>query len=269
MLNFGLEGRVIMVTGGASGIGGAVVRLAAADGAKVAVVDANQEAGDAMVARLEAAGSQAVAITLDVRDSEALRAAVETTEAVLGPLDGVVAAAGISRPAKAEEMSGEFWSAVIDINLTGMFNTFQAAGAQMLPRRRGSLVAVGSVDSLGGHAARIHYSASKHGVAGLVKSLAIEWGRHGIRTNCVAPGVVDTPLLRSVGVPEHIDGVMCDRTPLGRLSSPEDQAKVALFLLSDAASYVNGVVLPVDGGLTAGFFTHLHGADYGSRALLP
>lgn len=268
MLNFGLKGRVVLVTGGASGIGGAVARLAAADGALVAILDANREAADAMAASLESQGAAALALAVDVRDAAAVDDAVASVEDRLGPIDGVVAAAGISRPGRAEELPEADWSAVIDINLTGMFNTFQAAGKRMLARRRGALVGVGSVDSLGGHAARIHYSASKHAVAGLVKSLAIEWGRFGIRTNCLAPGVVDTPLLRTVGVARHIDEVMCDRTPLGRLSSAEEQAKVTLFLLSEAASYVNGVVLPVDGGLTAGFFTHLHGADYGSRALL-
>ena len=97
-----------------------------------------------------------------------------------------------------------------------------------------------------------------------MKSLAIDWGRYGVRVNAIAPGIVDTSLLRNNISNEHIEGVMCDRTPLGRLSTGREQASSCLFLLSDAASYITGVILPVDGGLTAGYFTHRHGADAGA-----
>jgi 3-oxoacyl-[acyl-carrier protein] reductase len=121
----------------------------------------------------------------------------------------------------------------------------------------GSIVVIGSTDSLGGHEQRAAYAASKHGVAGLVKSLAIDWGRAGVRVNAVAPGPVDTPLMRGIHSTESINKNFLVRIPLGRLSSAQEQAKACLFLLSEDASYISGAVLAVDGGLTAGYFNNL------------
>jgi NAD(P)-dependent dehydrogenase (short-subunit alcohol dehydrogenase family) len=189
-------------------------------------------------------------------------------EAGLGPIDGLVAAAGISRPGRAEELDEAVWASVIHVNLTGVFLSCQAVGRGMISRGAGSIVAIASGDALGGHAGRAPYCASKFGVVGLVQTLAIEWGRHGVRINATAPGGVDTPMLRR-GVPQDfIDGVMIDRTPAGRLSTALDQARACLFLLSDASRFINGVLLPVDGGATAGYLTHLNGEDYASNAML-
>ena len=150
-------------------------------------------------------------------------------------------------------------------SLKGSFLLAREVGRRMITRGKGSIVLVSSVDGSGGHAARTHYSASKHGVVGLVKSLAIEWGRHGVRVNALCPGIVDTPLVRGNISADHISGVMEDRIPMARLSTGDDQAKAALFLLSDAAAYVSGTCLTVDGGLTAGYFTHLNGEDWGGH----
>jgi NAD(P)-dependent dehydrogenase (short-subunit alcohol dehydrogenase family) len=264
MTSFGLVGKVVMVTGGASGIGKAVVELAAREGCKVAIADVNAAAAERCAETVVAGGGTAMPFLLDVRDSAATENVVDAIEGKLGPIYGLVTSAGVSRPALAEDMPYEKWSVVLDTNLTGTFLSCQAVGRRMLPRRLGSIVVISSVDGLGGHAARTNYAASKFGLDGLVRSLAIDWGRHGIRVNAVAPGIVDTPLLRANIAAEHIEEVMLDRTPLGRLSTGEDQAQVCFFLLSEAARYVTGVVLPVDGGLTAGFFTRLHGADFGS-----
>lgn len=268
MIDFGLKGRVIVVTGGGSGIGRATCLLAARSGASVGVIDASADSATGVAGEIERAGGRAVAETLDVRDSGATEGAIARIEATLGPIEGLVASAGVSRPQLAASMDDEQWSLVIDVNLTGVFKSARSVGKRMLARGRGSIVLIASVDGLGGHAARSHYAASKHGVAAVAKSLAIEWGRHGVRVNAVAPGVVDTPLLRANIPTDHIEGVMLGRVPLNRLSSGEDQANASLFLLSDAAAYITGIVLPVDGGLTAGYFTNWNGADLGSRVLL-
>ncbi|GGC78077.1 SDR family NAD(P)-dependent oxidoreductase [Chelatococcus reniformis] len=268
MIDFGLRDRVIVVTGGASGIGRAHGLAAAKAGARVAVIDASHDAAHQTAEEIERLGGRAVAEVFDVRDGAAAEAATARIEEQLGPIDGVVASAGTSRPALATDMTDDEWSLVIDINLTGLYKSIRPIGRRMVERRRGAVVLIASIDAFGGHAARSHYSASKHGVAGLTKSLAIEWGRHNIRVNGLAPGVVDTPLLRASMPAEHIETAVLGRVPLGRLSTPDDQAGAGLFLLSDAAAYITGAVLPVDGGLTAGFFTNWNGADLGSRALL-
>jgi NAD(P)-dependent dehydrogenase (short-subunit alcohol dehydrogenase family) len=262
------ERRLVMVTGGASGIGRACVMLAAARGARIAVVDSSEANAQATVAELRARGTQATAEVLDVRDDKAMETAVERIEAALGPIDGLVACAGVSPPHPAATMPNDTWATAIDVNLTGMFYTLRAVGRRMVERRSGAIVAIASVSGLGGHAARSHYSASKHGVIGLTKSLAIEWGRFGVRVNAVAPGVVGTPLFTRNIPAEHIRDVMVDRVPMQRLSTADDQAHPCLFLLSDGATYVNGAVLAVDGGLTSGFFTHWNGADLGSKAMM-
>jgi NAD(P)-dependent dehydrogenase (short-subunit alcohol dehydrogenase family) len=254
MVEFGLGGRTVLVTGGASGLGRATVGLAAAGGASVAVLDLNADAVAETVAEVRAAGGTATGYPVDVREDKDLVDVVTRVERDLGPVHGVVAAAGISRPRPAAEMTSREFAETVEVNLLGVFHTAAATGAVMLERGAGSFVAIGSTDSLGGHVDRSHYAASKHGVAGLVKSLAIEWGPRGVRANVVAPGVVDTPLLRSIHDEASLDRNYRNKIPLRRLATGADQAAAALFLISDAAAYVNGAVLPVDGGLTAGYF---------------
>lgn len=268
MMNYGLEGRVLFVTGGGSGIGRAIALEAARGGAHVAVADAVAERAAQVAAELRALGVPALACTLDVRDAAACEATVAGIETTLGPIDAMVACAGISPPQAAATMDDEVWTRCLDVNLSGMFRSVQAVGRRMVQRQRGAIVTISSVDGLGGHAGRAHYSASKHGVIGLTRALAIEWGRHGVRVNSVAPGVVDTPLVRANLPPDHLQHAMLDRVPMARLARAEEQAGPTLFLLSDGASFVNGAVLSVDGGTSAGYFTRWNGADLGSRALL-
>lgn len=267
-MDFELHHRVLMVTGGASGIGLAVAREACLHGMRVAIVDTSRAQAEAALAELDPKGGTCTVEALDVRDSAACEAAADRIERSLGPIDGLVACAGISRAEPAELMTDDTWDAVLGVNLTGMFRTIRTVGRRMVERKRGAIVTISSTDGLGGHAARANYTASKHGVIGLTRALAIEWGRHGVRVNAVAPGVVDTPLLRRNVPPDHVANAMVDRVPMGRFSTAPEQALACLFLLSDAASYVNGATLAVDGGLTAGYFTRWNGADYGSNALL-
>ena len=267
MIDFGMRGQVLYVTGGGSGIGRAIVLMAARGGMKVAVADAVGERAEQVAAEVGALGGEALALALDVRDAAGCVHVAETIEGRLGPIDGMVACAGVSSPMRAEDMTDEVWSRCIDVNLTGMFRSVQPVGKRMVARQRGAIVTIASIDGLGGHAGRIHYSASKHGVIGLTRALAIEWGRHGVRVNAVAPGVVDTPLVRANLPADHVEHAMVDRNPMARLSTADEQAAPSLFLLSPAASYVNGTVLTADGGSSAGFFTRWNGNDLGSRAL--
>jgi len=263
----GIQDRVFFITGGAQGIGYAVAEAIAAQLGVVALADRNVQALQDAAQRLARQGTRVQTHVLDVRDAAATAAVVEHVNHTLGPLYGAVPCAGITRTQAAEQMDAAAWRDVMDVNLTGTFYTCQAAGRVMLAQGRGAIVNLASITSFGGQPGRANYAASKWAVAGLTKSLAVEWGHRGIRVNAVGPNAVDTPMLRQ-GVPARfVDGVMCDRTPLGRVARVEEIAAVVLFLLSDHASYVNGAVVPVDGGLTAGFLTHRQGRDYASAAM--
>lgn len=256
-----LAGRTVVVTGGGSGIGRATALAAARSGARVLVVDMSAEAATAVGEEIRATGAQGLALQVDVRDAGAVEAAFDRAESELGPIYGLVASAGVGGASAADTMPAETWARVIDTNLTGLFHCVQSAGRRMIGRGTGSVVAIGSTSGLGGTPQRAHYCASKFGVNGLVQALAVEWGPRGVRVNCVAPGPVDTPLLRRSWSQQKLERVYLDRIPLGRLSQPEDQANAALFLLSDAAAYITGVILPVNGGLTAGYATMYSAAD--------
>lgn len=265
---FDFNGQLVLVTGGAQGIGYAVADLLSASNAIPVIADLNAEAAETAARRLTERGHKAVALQLDVCDPDSCRSVVEAIEAEHGPLAGVVAAAGIARTARAETMDPALWRAVMDTNASGVFFTFQAAARAMLPRREGAMVAVGSATGFGGQAGRANYAASKAAVGGIVKSLAIEWGTRGIRVNAIAPNVVDTPMVRN-GVPEaFLESVVIEHTPLGRIGQPEEMAQAIVFLLSDSASYLTGTVIPVDGGLTTGFLTSQSGRDFATKANL-
>jgi NAD(P)-dependent dehydrogenase (short-subunit alcohol dehydrogenase family) len=269
MINYGLKDRVVCITGGASGIGRAGALALAQDGAHVAIIDLRQQDIDRVLEEIRPFGVKTSGYALDVRDGGALKNAVDQFEKDLGPVDGLFACAGISRTSPAEEMDEVDFTDVIGVNVIGLFLTCREFGGRMVKNGRGgSIVVVGSLDGLGGHAGRAHYVASKHAVGGIAKNLAIEWGRHGIRVNCIAPGFVDTPLLRANMPPKFMTDISEDRTPLGRMGKPEEMASVALMLLSDASSYLTGAVIPIDGGLTAGYFTRKQGGDYSSKKLL-
>lgn len=267
-MDFGLRGRTVCITGGASGIGRAAALAAAAMGARIAVIDSNATDARAVADLLRGQGAEACHEALDIRDAAGLGRAVQRIEAEFGAIDALLACAGSSGAGRAESLPEQEWRDVLDVNATGTFNTCQAVGRRMVDRRRGAIVVIGSLDGVGGHPGRTHYVAAKFAVTGLVKNLALEWGRHGVRVNCVAPSFVDTPLMRR-GVPEaYLRRVVLDRTPLGRIAQPQEIAAAALMLLSDASSYISGHVLVVDGAMSAGYLTSQGGDDLSSNRLL-
>lgn len=253
MVSFDLTNRVVVVTGAGSGIGAGLVEAALQQGAVVAMVDVDQGALEAVRAGLSDTGRvRAVPFTVDLTDRAAVFSTFDGIVSEFETVHGVVACAGISRPSASSEQDPSDWSAVLEVNMSGAFYTAQAAFRAMPDG--GSIVLIGSTDSLGGQSERTVYAASKHGVLGLARSLAIEWGRSGIRVNVVAPGPVDTPMARKIHTPESLEETFVRRIPLGRMSTVADQANACLFLLSDASAFISGAVLPVDGGLTAGYF---------------
>lgn len=263
-----LRGGSYLVTAGASGIGRASAMQIAANGGNVLIVDIDEKLGVTAVEEASRYGVKAAFHKADVRDRGAIEEATERAEKELGALRGLVAAAGISIPEPAASLSKTAWDKVIDVSLTGCFITCQVVGRRLISNGGGSIVTISSIDALSGHSARLSYCAAKFGVAGLTKSLAIEWGRRGVRVNSVAPGITDTPAVRRAIPPEQVENVLMDRTPLGRMANPEDIGSVVGWLLSDGSRYVTGQILSVDGGLTAGYFTRWQGADLASNVLL-
>lgn len=252
---------VVLITGAASGIGRATAEMLAEQGAALALLDADKSGLESVIEKFLKNDTRLLYAVGDCRDAGLISEFVENVESVLGPINGLVPAAGVGRAMPAEEMTDEAWSYVLSINLDAVFQICRVIGGRMLKRGAGSIVTLGSITAKGGQAGRVNYAASKWAIAGLTKSLALEWGARGVRVNAVAPNAVLTPMITE-GLPKKfVADVIIDRTPLGRLAQPEEIASVILFLLSDSASYVNGAVWEVDGGLTAGFLTHHQGND--------
>jgi 3-oxoacyl-[acyl-carrier protein] reductase len=258
-------GRNFLVTGAGRGIGEAVARRLAAEGAGIAAADLDAARLSALEESLRGRGAPVFARRLDTRDGAATDAFVADALAELGGLEGAVPCAGVARAAPAETMDDATFESVVGVNLTGAFYTCRAVGRALLAQGHGAIVTIASITAKGGQPGRANYAASKWGLVGLTKTLAVEWGHRGVRVNAVAPNGVDTPMIRD-GVPaDFLADVMLDRTPLARLAKPEEVAAAVAFLLSDEAAYVNGAVLEVDGGLTAGFLTHRHGGDFATK----
>jgi 3-oxoacyl-[acyl-carrier protein] reductase len=240
---------VTLVTGGSRGIGRAISLELAQAGARVAVnYAARSDAADEVVAAIRAEGGDAVALQGDVGDAEQAAALVDATEEAFGDdLWNVVCNAGITRDNLMARIGEDDWRAVIDTNLGGTFHVCKAASRKLLRKRRGAIVTMSSVVGVHGNPGQTNYAASKGGVIALTKALAKEVGSRGIRVNCIAPGYITTELTDVL--PEAAREAILGQTPLQRLGDPEDVARVARFLLSDAAAYVTGAVIPVDGGM--------------------
>ena len=242
-----LQGKVAIITGGAGGIGKETALLFAREGALLAVQDMNAEGAKAVADEIAAAGGEAIAVVGDVTKKAECERMVGEAVARFGKLDVLVNNAGINKDAMVKKMTEEQWDAVLSVNLKGTFLMCQAALAPMAQAKYGRIVNTASIGALG-NIGQANYSASKAGLLGLTRSLAREFAPRNIRVNAVAPGFIETEMTR--GLSAEVREGYASRIPFGRMGLPEDVAGAVGFLLSDASSYVTGVTLPVDGGLS-------------------
>ncbi len=244
-----LRDRIALVTGAASGIGAATARRFAREGAAVAINDAKPEGLEAVAGEIRAAGAKALGLPGDVTKKADCERLVQDVIHTFGRLDILINNAGINRDAMAAKMTEEQWDAVLPVNLKGTFLCAQAALPGMRERAWGRVVNTSSIGSLG-NIGQANYAASKAGVIGLTKTLALEYAKYGVTVNAIAPGPVMTAML--AGVPDAIRERIIAQVPVGRIASPDEIAGVHVFLASDEASFITGQVIFADGGMSVG-----------------
>ena len=243
-----LQDKVCIVTGAAQGIGLATALKFAREGAIVAVCDMRADAVDAAVAQCRALGARAEGYLVDVTNREAVDAMVAKVRETFGRIDVLVNNAGITKDARLQKMTLEQFDAVIDVNLRGVFHASQAVLPTMVAQGSGVILNASSVVGIYGNFGQTNYAASKFGVIGFTKTWSRELGPKGVRVNAVAPGFIETPILATV--PDKVLDGLREQVPLKRLGRAEEIANVYAFLASDEASYVNGAVIEVSGGMT-------------------
>ena len=236
-----------LVTGSSRGIGRAFAVELAREGWAVCVnYLEHREAAEDLVRLLRAEGWEAIAVRADVSDRDAVEAMVRTAQAELGPIELLVNNAGISYQGLFQDTSNEIWDRTLAVNLTGARNAAQAVLPHMLSEKRGCIVNISSMWGLRGASCEVAYACSKAAIIGLTRSLALELAPSGIRVNCVAPGCIETDMVRVLG--EETRAMLVEETPLGRLGTPEDIAHAVAFFASEKASFLTGQVLTADGG---------------------
>ncbi|MBV8772371.1 MAG: SDR family oxidoreductase [Deltaproteobacteria bacterium] len=249
-----LDGKVALITGAGSGIGRATAKIFAREGAQLVIVDVIPQAAQETLEAAKQVGARAVCLTADVSKSSEVDAAVARTVAEFGRLDCAFNNAGIEgEPALTHKCTEANWNRVLAINLSGVWLCMKAEIAQMLKQGRGgAIVNTSSVAGIAGAIGGPAYVAAKHGVAGLTRAAALEYGRHNIRVNAVCPGPIRTPMLgRLMQFTKDAEQRMVRSEPLKRLGEPEEIGETVAWLCSDRASYVTGLPMPVDGGLFA------------------
>lgn len=244
-----LENKVAVVTGGGQGIGAAVARAYAAQGANVAVVDWSLETAEEVAQSIRRNGGQATALRCDVSDRTAVDAMVAATQDRLGPVDVLANNAGITRTAMLHKMTSQQWAQVLAVHLTGSFNCLQAVVGGMMERRRGWIINTISTAGILGTIGQINYGSAKAGLIGFTKSAARELARYNIVVNCVAPGAA-TPMTETIRTDPRFRDTYLARVPLARWAEPEEIAPVWVFLASEGASYVTGQLIGADGGMS-------------------
>jgi 3-oxoacyl-[acyl-carrier protein] reductase len=243
-----LSDKVAIITGSASGIGEATAIKFAIEGAKVAVCDINLADAERVAKVITERGGTARAFHIDVTEKGSIARMVEGVMAAWGRIDTLVNNAGIVQDAQFRKMTDEQFERVVDVNLKGVYNCTKAVVDIMLEQHSGCILNASSIVGLYGNFGQTNYAATKFGVIGMVKTWARELGRKGIRANAICPGFVETPILKTM--PEKVIKMMEDRVPLGRLAKPEEIANTYAWLASDEASYINGAVIEVSGGVT-------------------
>jgi 3-oxoacyl-[acyl-carrier protein] reductase len=240
--------KVSLITGAAQGIGLATAKKFAQEGAVVVVCDIHAEAVNAAVAQCQAFGAQVEGHAMDVTQRDQVDAVVAAVLARHGRIDVLVNNAGITQDARLQNMTQAQFDRVIDVNLRGVFHCAQAVANTMVAQGSGVILNASSVVGIYGNFGQTNYAASKFGVIGFTKTWSRELGPKGVRVNAVAPGFIATPILSTI--PEKVIAEMAQRVPLRRLGQPEEIANVYAFLASDEASYINGEVIEVSGGMT-------------------
>lgn len=244
--------RVAVVTGAASGMGLAIARNLATRGDRVALLDRDGAASLRAAEALREAGAQAIGVEADVTDRAAVDAALDKTRAEFGPVTIMVTSAGLDGFERFGDITPESWGRLLAVNLTGTFHCLQAAVADMRAAGWGRMVTIASSSAQSGAPRMAHYAASKAGVIGLTRALALELARRGITVNCVSPGMIDTPMLRRASAGGDIGALeqtAARAVPVGRAGTPEEIAATCGFLCSEEAAFITGQVVAVNGGM--------------------
>ncbi|NLF02591.1 MAG: glucose 1-dehydrogenase [Anaerolineales bacterium] len=249
---FSLAGQVGIVTGGGQGLGQVFCHAFAEAGADIVVAELNPETGQAVADEVRAKGRRSAYIKTDVRNRESIVAMVERTLAEFGKIDFLMNNAGIVKWTPAEDVDEQDWRNVMDVNLNGLFLCSQAVGQHMIARRSGRIINIASMSGLivNRPQAQASYNTSKAAVIHLTKSLASEWAPYNVRVNAIAPGYMATPMAQPFFEDPQYGGVWIDGIPMKRPGQPEELGPVAVFLASEASSYVTGATIVVDGGYT-------------------
>jgi 3-oxoacyl-[acyl-carrier protein] reductase len=239
-----MKDKVIVITGGASGIGEAASRLFAERGARVAIWDVNEAKGQTLAITLSGANFYKV----NTASESAVAEAVHATVADMGRIDVLINNAGITRDASLLKMTLVEWQQVLDVNLTGVFNCTKAVAPVMITNNYGRIINTSSIVALYGNYGQTNYAATKAGVIGLTKTWARELGKYNITVNTVAPGFIATEMIATI--PDKVIAMMTEKMPLKKLGTPEDVAKLYAFLASDDAQFISAATISIDGGLT-------------------
>jgi NAD(P)-dependent dehydrogenase (short-subunit alcohol dehydrogenase family) len=247
------DGKAVVVTGGALGIGQAVCEMLAERGASVSILDWDAKAGNETCERIKQSGGKAIFEQVNVADFESVKNAVESARRIFGGINSLVVSAGIQRYGTAVSTDEKQWSEVLDVNLKGAWNAAKSVIPFLQESGGGTIVNISSVQALASQQNVLAYTVSKHGLLGLTRSMAMDFAKENIRVNCVCPGTVDTPMLKWAASldpnPQSVYDACNAMHPIGRIAEPREIAEVVAFLAHESSSFVTGAIWTVDGGL--------------------